>query len=877
MKTHNEVRSAFLAYFEQNGHRVVSTYSLIPPDDPTLLFVNAGMVQFKDVFTGLKSVPYKRATTSQKCLRVSGKHNDLENVGRTARHHTFFEMLGNFSFGDYFKKDAIRFGWEFLTEVLGLDKSKLWVSVHPDDDEAYTMWANDMGVPEERIFRDPENFWSMGDTGACGPCSEIYIDQGPVRPGWEDAVIGDESDRFLELWNLVFMQFERHPDGSLTELPNPSIDTGMGLERILAVLRGQISNYDTDLFQPLIQVVVDHTGGEYKQTDEPYDVACRVLADHSRAAAFLIADGVYPSNEGRGYVLRRVLRRAIRFGRQIGLNDASISLVADKVVDVMAEAYPELEKSRGVIQRVLTQEEDRFGRTLADGERLLERSMADVKKSGQTELPGNVAFTLYDTHGFPLDLTELIGREAGFTVDREGFEAALDEQRARSRQNRSANVIVKDDTLDGLVEKGGESTFLGYDQDSAEGAVLAMSQDGVSVNELTPGKQAEIILDSTPFYAESGGQVGDIGTITTAEGARFTVTDTQKHGPLIRHIGTLEDSAMQVGNAVSAAVDSVARDATRGSHSATHLLHLALREVLGEHVRQRGSLVSPDRVRFDFSHFGPMTDEEVEQVEGRVNALVRANHEAQTDIMSFDDAVKSGAMAFFEEKYGDEVRVLKMGPSIELCGGTHVGQTGEIGFFAVTSEGSLASGVRRIEARTGVGVLQHVHDIRRAAQQAARALNSGVGDLPDKVQGLLKSRRELEKSLEKAIAAQASGRTDLTELASVGDVPVHGLRLTDADGKSLLPMLDELRAQSGRGVVLITNAANGRLALALGVSDSFTDSLHAGNLLREALTAVNGRGGGNARSARGGLDQADPETIEKLEGALVNAVQNTAG
>jgi alanyl-tRNA synthetase len=878
IQTHDDLRKAFLEYFEERSHRLVSSYSLIPPDDPTLLFVNAGMVQFKDVFTGMKKVDYDRATSCQKCLRVSGKHNDLENVGRTARHHTFFEMLGNFSFGDYFKRDAIKFGWEFLTEVAGLDPSTLWVSVHPEDDEAYNIWADEIGVAKDRIMHDPDNFWSMGDTGACGPCSEIYIDQGPVKPEWEDSVWGDDGDRFLEVWNLVFMQYERSLDGTLTPLPKPSIDTGMGLERILAILQGKTSNYDTDLFQPLIKVVTDATGETYTFSDNVFDLACRVLADHSRAAAFLVADGIYPSNEGRGYVLRRVLRRAIRFGRRIGMEEASVSLVADKVVDVMSGAYPELEKHRGVIVQILTQEEERFGRTLLDGEKLLGRAMQDAKSAGTSEISGKVAFTLHDTHGFPLDLTELIVREEDMTVDRDGFNEELEAQRVRSRADTSFAGDERNKGLDDLMSSGGASDFVGYDSEEAsESSILAISGTDGLVDTLAPGTKAEIVLDRTPFYAESGGQVGDIGILRSEKGAVFEVEATQKYGDrLIRHIGIVnaDSAALNQSDKVHAVVDHEARSQTRANHSATHLMHHALRDVLGDHVRQRGSLVGPDRLRFDFSHFGPMTTEEVEEVEKRVNEYIRENVSVNTDVCGFDEAIEKGAVAFFEEKYGDDVRVLSIGPSMELCGGTHVHRTGDIGFFAVLSEGSLSSGVRRIEARTGQGVLREMQQIRRAAQDAAQKLNTGVADMGVKLDAVLKKRKELEKALRNASAMQASESMDLVEIGKVGEVAVSALRLTDVDGKALMSIVDDTRSKIDKGALLLTNTAGGKAAVILTLTDNLTEQMHAGNTLRPVLQGLGGSGGGNAKTARGGLQNTDAATIEKLETAIVEALGN---
>lgn len=860
MRAATEIRKAFIDFFAERGHRVVKSYALIPPNDPTLFFVNAGMVQFKDVFVGERQVDYATATSSQKCLRVSGKHNDLENVGRTARHHTFFEMLGNFSFGDYFKKDAVAYAWEFLTEVAGLPVDKLHVSVHPDDDEAFSLWRDMIGVPVERIHRDPSNFWSMGDTGPCGPCSEIHIDLGPEMSGGKvDVAYGEPEgdERYLELWNLVFMQFDRSADGVLTPLPKPSIDTGAGLERLTAVLQGKLNNYDTDLFMPIIEQVAARAGVTYR-TNSEIDVALRVIADHSRAAANLIADGIYPDNEGRGYVLRRVMRRAIRFGRMIGLTEPFLVDTTKTVIDLLGDVFPELVASADTIHRIVLQEEKRFGRTITAGLKRLGEEVERLAGGDVKVLDGRVAFELYDTHGFPPDLTGLILAERGFSYDHEGFDVAMEEQRERARAASkfgTGDLSVYQELVDGGVSP---TTFLGYRGDTSEATVLALLVDGASVPMAAAGQRVEIVLDETPFYAESGGQVGDTGVIVGfgAEPARLTVSDTQKpYGDVYVHVALVDEGVVKVGDRVAASVDAEARDATRKNHSATHLMHDALRKVLGEHVRQRGSMVGPTRLRFDFSHTGAMTDEEIRQVEHLVNAHVFANEPVTTDVMSMDAAMDKGAIAFFEEKYGDEVRVLSVGSeSVELCGGTHVRATGDIGLLKIVSETAISSGVRRVEAVTGMNALEWVQQRDAVLRAAADALNVGVESVVERVGKLLEDRKDLDQRLQdaKLQARRAEAAASLQAAKRFGDVKAAVVRIDDVPGKDIRALAESLRDQLGSGVVLVAGRDGAKVSLVAAVTKDVVARLHAGKLVAELAPIVGGRGGGKPDIAQAG-------------------------
>ncbi len=834
--TSDKVRETFLDFYANRGHRRASSLSLVPPGDPTLLFTNAGMVQFKDVFTGRSSLNYKTATTSQKCLRVSGKHNDLENVGRTARHHTFFEMLGNFSFGDYFKADAIESAWELLTEVYKLDVSKLFVTVYPSDTEARDLWGKIAGLAEDKIVDDPENFWSMGDTGPCGPCSEIHIDQG-------ETVQGD--DRLLEIWNLVFMQYDRDAAGKLTPLPAPSIDTGMGLERLAAVLQGEISNYHCDLFTPIIQHAADLAGVTYGRGGSEQDVALRVIADHSRSAAFLIADGIYPSNEGRGYVIRRVMRRAMRFGRKLGLEKPFLVETCATVVERMKAAFPELEKKRDIIHKYVLREDEGFGRTLIAGLKRLEKGFeefADAQK-----IPGAVAFELYDTHGFPLDMTEQAAAERGFAVDVPGFEIAMERQRAAGRQSWRAAVDTS--RWEQLRDKVGGSTFTGYDSDEAAGTILAVLDDG-----------AILVTDITPFYAESGGQVGDTGVIASANGT-FRVADTQSpiDGVIVHHGETVE-GGFEEGQRVNLRVDSAERDLTRRNHSATHLMHYALREVLGDHVKQGGSMVAPHRLRFDFTHFGPLTHDEIVRVEELVNARIIQNASVSTELMNKDAALEAGAIAFFGDKYGELVRVLTItDDSVELCGGTHVRATGDIGLFKIVAEASVSSGVRRVEAVTGMDAVKWVHDCESTLRSVAESLEVGVPEVHNRLTKLRKDHARLEKKVQgledKArVAGVAEARPE-----QIGDVQLITLALENVKGGAMRDVADKARAKLGSGVVLVVSQTGSKVALLVAVTEDLQGRLQAGKLLGAIAPLVGGRGGGRPDLAQGG--GSDPAGI----------------
>src|SRR6056297_3496685 len=746
MKTTAEIRQGFLDFFAEHDHRIVRSSPLVPGNDPTLLFTNAGMVQFKDVFLGAEQRDYTRATTAQRCVRAGGKHNDLENVGYTARHHTFFEMLGNFSFGDYFKREAIQYAWTFLTERCGLAPERLWVTVFEDDDEAAAIWLDEIGVDPARFSRigAKDNFWAMGDTGPCGPCTEIFYDHGPDVPGGPPGTPDEDGDRYIEIWNLVFMQFDRAEDGTMTSLPRPCVDTGMGLERLAAVLQGVHSNYEIDLFQHLIRAAAEKTG-----TDDLDAASLKVIADHIRACAFLVADGVLPSNEGRGYVLRRIIRRAIRHGYKLGMEQPFFWRLVETLEAQMGAAYPELSKSRAHVERVLSQEEARFAETLDQGMRLLDSAIEGLEDK---TIPGETAFRLYDTYGFPLDLTADIARERGLTVDTEGFEKAMAAQRERAR---AASRFDAD--YGASSETGLESKFVGYDSLGASGVVLALHKDGREVDALGEGDEGVIILDETPFYAESGGQVGDVGRIRAGAG-EFEVTATRKWGKAHAHHGRMVRGRLEGGESVRAEVDTAARQATVLNHSATHLLHAALRRVLGEHVQQKGSLVAPDRLRFDFSHYEPVTREQLAEIEALVNAQVRANAAAEIKVVAFEEAVAEGALALFGEKYADRVRVLKLGDfSMELCGGCHVRRAGDIGLFKIVAETGIASGVRRIEAVTGQGALEWIARHEETLDSLSRMLKSGWDEAGEKVQHLIERARHLEKEVQQLQTRLATG------------------------------------------------------------------------------------------------------------------------
>jgi len=861
MMTSAEIRRAFLDYFARNGHEVVESSPLVPANDPTLLFTNAGMVQFKDVFLGREKRPYSRAVSSQRCVRAGGKHNDLENVGYTARHHTFFEMLGNFSFGDYFKREAIRYAWEFLTGVLRLPEERLWVTVYLDDDEAADIWLTEIGVDPARFSRlgEDSNFWAMGDTGPCGPCSEIFYDHGPDVWGGPPGSPDEDGDRYIEVWNLVFMQYNRDAEGTLTPLPKPSVDTGMGLERLAAVLQGVHSNYDTDLFRHLIQAAARAT-----DTTDLESKSLRVIADHIRSCAFLIADGVTPGNEGRGYVLRRIIRRAIRHGYHLGQRAPFFYTLVAPLDEVMGEAYPELTRSGDQIRRVLRLEEERFAETLEQGMRILDEAIEGL---AGTEIPGATVFKLYDTYGFPADLTADIARERDLTLDMAGFEREMAAQRERAR---AASHFGADQSF--RIGLEGETDFTGYERLVDEATVIALFADGNSVDRLGPGESGLVVLDRTPFYAESGGQVGDTGRILSKDGSgEFLVEDTRKQGSdVIGHVGRVASGELNVGDLVEARVDTDARRATALNHSATHLMHAALRRVLGPHVQQKGSLVAPDRLRFDFAHFEPVTREQQREIERLVNAQIRENDVVETRIMSLDDAKASGAMALFGEKYGDRVRVLRMGDfSTELCGGTHVRAVGDIGFFKIVAEAGVASGVRRIEAVTGANAIAWVEREDERLQNLAGLLKSGRDDVEDKAAQLLERSRRLEKELEqlKAKLASAAGSDLASGAVEVSGVKVLAARLDNVDPKALRETLDQLKNKLGRAVVVLGAVSGDKVSLVAGVTADCTDRMKAGELVNLVAQRVGGKGGGRADMAQaGGTDPAAlPDALALVE------------
>ena len=845
------LRSLFLDYFRRQGHTIVASSSLIPGNDPTLLFTNAGMVQFKDLFLGKEQRPYRRAVTSQRCVRAGGKHNDLENVGYTARHHTFFEMLGNFSFGDYFKRDAIRFAWEFVTGELGLPKERLWVTVYETDDEAFELWAKEAGVAPARIKRlgASSNFWQMGDTGPCGPCSEIFYDHGPEIAGGPPGSPDEEGDRYVEIWNLVFMQFDRAADGTLTRLPKPSVDTGMGLERIAAVMQGVHSNYDIDLFRDIIDEAARLTGATDRTSP-----SLRVIADHIRACSFLIVDGVLPANEGRGYVLRRIIRRAIRHGFQLGQTQPFFHLLVDVLARQMGAAYPELVKGAEQVRRVLRQEEERFAETLATGMALLAKAIAELK--GGKVIPGEVVFKLYDTYGFPVDLTADIARERGLTIDEAGYEVAMTAQRERARAASRFGVDLREAAA---LEHSTE--FSGYDGCEGTGEIVALlDAGGASLAELAQGARGRVVLDRTPFYAESGGQVGDRGTLHGEHGD-FEVEDTQRLRDAHAHSGLVTRGRLRVGERLRAVVARELRAATARNHSATHLLHEALKRVLGAHVQQKGSLVEPERLRFDFSHGAPVTMEELAKIERIVNAEVLRNVAARTRLMSQEAALAAGAVALFGEKYGETVRVLDFGDfSIELCGGTHVARTGDIGVFKIVSEGGVAAGIRRIEAVTGEGALAWLNRGEQLLREVAAAARSGREDVADKVGALAERARRLEKEVDALKAKLASGTgTDLAAGAVlVAGARVVAARLDGADAKALRAAVDQLKKKLVSAVIVLGAAdADGKVTLVAGVTADLTARVKAGELIGAIAAQVGGRGGGRPDFAQaGGTDAA---------------------
>jgi len=876
-----QIRDAFLRYFEERGHRRVPSSSLVPHNDPTLLFANAGMNQFKDVFTGRETRDYRRATTAQKCVRAGGKHNDLENVGFTARHHTFFEMMGNFSFGDYFKKDAIAFAWELVTSPkwLGIDKARLAATVFsgeggiPWDEEAYALWKA-QGVPEARIYKlgAKDNFWAMGETGPCGPCSELHYFQGDDIPcaeekaGRECQGVACDCDRWLEIWNLVFMQFERSAEGGLTPLPKPSIDTGAGLERLAAVVQGKRSNYDTDLFQNIIRAVERVAGKPYQPAADD-GVSMRVIADHARATTFLVGDGVLPSNEGRGYVLRRIMRRAIRHGKRLGLERPFLAEICGAVIDEMGRAYPETRENRAFIEKVALSEEESFRRTLDKGLSILEAEMARLAEAKEKVIPGQVAFQLYDTFGFPMDLTRTIAAERGLAVDEPGFDKHMAEQRARSEWKGSGEEAVGD-LHKRIATELGETRFLGYDTTTARAEVKALVVNGARAAQAVKGDRVEVITDATPFYGESGGQVGDVGVIA-APGGKVAVADAQRPVPgLIVHAGEVQEGQIAVGDLVELTVDDARRDLVRANHSATHLLHYALRQRLGEHVKQKGSVVAPDYLRFDFSHFQPLEADELRDVERTVNELVRQNEATDTAVLELEDARKTGAMMIFGEKYGDRVLVVRLGPSKELCGGTHVRRTGDIAFFKIASEESIASGIRRIVAYTGPKAVELAQRSDEELRQAARLLKAGAFEVAQKIEQTQKRVRELEQALEVARGQMAAARSgDLAGQArEVNGVKVIAARV-DGDGNALRDLADKLRDKLGQGVVALGSEQDGKAVLLVAVTKDLTNKVKAGDLVREAAKLVGGKGGGKPDLAQaGGPDAAGlDKALQRVE------------
>ena len=858
----NEIRSSFLEYFRSKGHTIVPSSSLVPANDPTLLFVNSGMVQFKDVFLGKEKRPYVRATTSQRSVRAGGKHNDLENVGYTARHHTFFEMLGNFSFGDYFKKDAIQFAWELLTKVYKLDAKRLWATVYHTDDEAYGIWTQTIGLPPERVVRigdkpsgGSDNFWQMADTGPCGPCSEIFYDHGPDVEGGPPGSAEADGDRYIEIWNLVFMQFNRDEQGVLHPLPKPSVDTGMGLERIAAVLQGKHSNYGIDLFQDLIKAAARET-----KTRELKNPSLNVIADHIRACSFLIVDGVIPGNEGRGYVLRRIIRRAIRHGYKLGQHQPFFHRLVGDLDRAMGEAYPELRLSKERVAAVLKQEEERFAETLENGMGVLESALA----SGEKLLDGDTVFKLYDTYGFPVDLTADICRERGVRIDMAGFEAAMEEQRERAR------AASRFSTSAGLAYTGNKTEFHGYDTLSLKAKVMSLYREGAQVNELNTGEVGVVVLDRTPFYAESGGQVGDRGELAGGSGT-FTVDDAQKiQADVFGHHGKQRTGVLRVGDEVNAQVDTVSRHRSMWNHSATHLLHSALRRVLGRHVEQKGSLVDPQRTRFDFSHGKPVTEDEIQKIEALVNAAIQKNHEVTARIMKYDEAIKAGALAFFGDKYGDEVRVLTMGDfSTELCGGTHVRRTGDIGFFKIVSESGVAAGIRRIEAVTGEGALAWVQQQEARLAHAASVLKAPVGEVTAKLQQVLENVRNLERELGRLKSKLASSQGDdlASQAVQIKGSKVLAATLDGADPKTLRETMDKLKDRLKSAAIVLGAVNDGKVSLIAGVTSDLVAKVKAGELVNYVAQQVGGKGGGRADMAQaGGTEPAKlPHALESVK------------
>lgn len=876
--TGKEIRARFLKFFEERGHTVVPSSGIIPKNDPTLMFTNAGMNQFKDCFLGLEKRGYTRACSSQKCVRAGGKHNDLENVGRTARHHTFFEMLGNFSFGDYFKKEAIAYAWEFLTKDLRLDKSRLYVSVFTDDDEAADIWHLQEGVPRDRIFRfgEKDNFWSMGDTGPCGPCTEIFYDQGPeVGCGKPGCTVGCDCDRYMEIWNNVFMQFDRSADGKLTPLPKPSVDTGMGLERISAVMQGVGSNYDTDLIQGIIRHVERLSGKRYGDNAKD-DVSMRVIADHSRAVTFLICDGALPSNEGRGYVLRRIMRRAARHAKMLGFAEPVLYHTVDAVRDMMGDAYPELLEREAYIKKVVLAEEQRFAETLDRGLAILNDEVAALRAAGKNVIPGDVLFRLYDTYGFPTDLTADIVEGEGFTIDEAGFETCMERQREQAREHWKGSGeegiarVFKE-----LHNRGIRSTFVGYDEMSHYATVTAIAREGVEMESASAGEQVDVVTETTPFYGESGGQKGDSGTISTGNAHLEILSASRPYPDLIVHHAVVREGVLKLGDAADLTVAVPARIATERNHTATHLLQSALRRVLGDHVKQAGSLVSPDRLRFDFTHFSAMSAEELRQVEELVNGFIMANDPVATTQMQIAEAVEAGATALFDEKYGDTVRVVRVGDvSMELCGGTHVRGAGEIGSFKIVTETGIAAGVRRIEALTGTGALAFAQQLEDEQRAMAALLKAEGGNPLDRLEKLLARQREMQReidALQGKLNAAASGDL-LSQVSDVKGVKLLAAQVPAVDVKALRDLSDTLKERIGEGVLVLGAAIDGKANLLVAVSRGLSSRIKAGDLIKQLAPLVDGSGGGKPE-----LAQAGGARPEKLSDALSAAAQILSG
>jgi len=887
IKSTAEIRQGFLDFFESKNHKIVDSSSLIPGNDKTLLFTNAGMVQFKDVFLGEDKRKYSRATTSQRCVRAGGKHNDLENVGYTARHHTFFEMLGNFSFGDYFKEEAINYAWEYLTKVAMLPPEKLWVTVYEDDDEAADIWINKIGFPADRISRigdkpgkkyDSDNFWAMGDTGPCGPCSEIFYDHGEHIWGGPPGTAEEDGDRYIEIWNLVFMQYNRSKSGEMNPLPKPSVDTGMGLERLAAILQNGHSNYDIDLFQNLIKYIA-----KLSKTEDLTNASLKVIADHIRSCSFLIVDGVVPSNEGRGYVLRRIIRRAARHGHKLGLNNAFFHKIVKPLVKEMGEAYPELAKAESSVEQILLKEEKRFSKTLDQGMKILNKV---IKGDGVIEfddgsgygggaihdiIPGIIVFKLYDTYGFPVDLTADVAREHGLSIDEAGFEEEMEQQRELARATGKFDTDYTD-----KLEVIGETDFSGYDKTQDDVEVESIFINGKIANELCEGQDGQVILKSTPFYAESGGPVGDTGELVS--GANFfEVKDTQKQGNVFIHNGTMKSGTLKVGDSLTAQVTEDRRQAIVLNHSATHLMHKALREVLGNHVEQKGSLVTPDHLRFDFSHGDAMTKDEISRVEKMVNKQIRLNAEAKSNITTMDEAIKQGAMALFGEKYGEEVRVVNIGYSTELCGGVHVKRAGDIGLFKIINESGVAAGVRRVEAVTGAAALDWVDERATQLEKIASLVKSGINGAEDKVNLILEKSRLLEKELDqlKSKLATQAGSELVSQAIEVNGIKVLAANLEGADPKTLRDTVDQLKNKLGKAAVVVSTVANGKISLVAGVTKKETSLIKAGDLLKHVAVQINGKGGGRPDMAQGG--GTDVEALPKALGSVVTWVKEQVG